>query len=121
LTDDEAAFGYNAVLLSRTAHDESGRFLPFFVLSLDGQDWRQPVTQYYLTALFKIFSPSVFLLRFSSVLVAITSAVLLYLLSLQLFNRHKLVWASTISWSSPSPSSGSSACSNLPATASSAI
>ena len=46
LTVDEAAFGYNAVLLSETYHDENGRFLPFFVLFFEGKDWRQPVTQY---------------------------------------------------------------------------
>ena len=68
LTADEGAFAYNAVLLSRTLHDENGRFMPFFVLSLNGTDWRQPVTQYYLAALFKIFGASLFLLRFSQCL-----------------------------------------------------
>lgn len=76
LTADEGAFGYNAVLLSRTLHDENGRFMPFFVLSLNGSDWRQPVTQYYMTALFKIFPPGVFTLRFSSVIIAAASVIL---------------------------------------------
>jgi len=49
LTADEAAFAYNATLLSKTGLDENGRRLPVFVLSLGGTDWRQPVTQYYLT------------------------------------------------------------------------
>lgn len=79
LTGDEAAFGYNAILLARTAHDQNGRFMPIFVNSIEGQDWRQPVTQYYLTALFKIFGPSIFLLRFSSVLITVFSTLLLYL------------------------------------------
>lgn len=78
LTSDEIAFGHNAVLLSRNLHDENNRFLPIFVLSNNGTDWKQPVTQYYLTILFKIFSPSIFLLRFSSVIVIIFSIFLLY-------------------------------------------
>lgn len=78
LTSDELAFGHNAVLLSKTMHDENNRFLPLFVLSNNGTDWKQPVTQYYLTILFKIFNPSVFLLRFSSVIVIIFCVFLLY-------------------------------------------
>lgn len=80
LTIDEASFGYNAVLLSRTLHDETGRFLPVFVLSINKTDWRQPVTQYFITAVFKLFEPSVFLLRFTSVIVASVSIVLIYFL-----------------------------------------
>lgn len=78
LTADETAMGYNAVLLSHNYHDENGRFLPLFVLSNEGTDWKQPITQYYLAILFKIFSPSLFLLRFSSVIIVIVSTVLLY-------------------------------------------
>ena len=90
LTSDEAAFGYNAALLAKTGTDQNGRFLPLFVLSLEGKDWRQPVTQYYMTALFKIFGPSVFLLRFSSILITIISAVLLFYISTKLLS---LKWA----------------------------
>lgn len=80
ITGDEAAFGYNAILLSRTLHDENGRKLPVFVLSLNGTDWRQPVTQYFITAYFKIFGPSLFNLRFTSVLIAVVSIWLIYFL-----------------------------------------
>jgi len=85
LTVDEAAFGYNAALLSKTGRDENGRFLPLFVLSIEGKDWRQPVTQYYLTFLFKVFGPSIFLLRFSSVLISLFSAWLLFWVGSRLF------------------------------------
>lgn len=81
LTVDETAFGYNAALLSRTGHDENGRLLPLFVLSINGQDWRQPVTQYYLAGLFKIFGPSIYLLRFSSILITLLSSFLLFCLA----------------------------------------
>lgn len=71
LTVDEASFGYNAALLSQTGRDERGLPHPIFVLSVIGKDWRQPITQYYLAVLFKIFGPSVFMLRFSSVMIAV--------------------------------------------------
>jgi 4-amino-4-deoxy-L-arabinose transferase-like glycosyltransferase len=86
LTGDEDAFGYNASLLSATGHDENGRFLPVFVLSNNGTDWKQPITQYYLAILFKIFHPSVFLLRFSSVLIVILSSFLIYKLARLFFD-----------------------------------
>ena len=85
ITGDEAAFGYNGVLLSRTLHDENGRKLPIFVLSLGGTDWRQPVTQYFITGYFKIFGPSLFNLRFTSVIVAVASIWLIYFLGKKLF------------------------------------
>lgn len=90
LTVDEAAFGYNATLLSRTFHDENGRFLPIFVLSIDGKDWRQPITQYYQTVFFRLFGASPFNLRFSSVILTIFSAFLIYLLAQQLFSKFYL-------------------------------
>lgn len=101
LTADETAFGYNAVLLSQTGHDENGRFLPFFVLSNQGTDWKQPVTQYFLAALFKIFSPSLFLLRFSSVLITLLSSILLFKFSQKIFNTKYAVLATAIFLTTP--------------------
>lgn len=86
LTVDETAFGYNAVLLSRTGHDENGRFLPFFVLSINGTDWRQPLTQYYQAIFFKLFGASVYNLRLTSVILTVISAILLFYLNIKLFN-----------------------------------
>jgi len=81
LTIDEASFGYNAVLLSRTLRDENSRFLPVFILSINKTDWRQPVTQYFITSVFKIIEPSIFSLRFTSVIIASISIVLIYFLA----------------------------------------
>ena len=78
LTIDESSFGYNAVLLSKTLRDENGRFLPMFVLSINKTDWRQPITQYYIASMFKIFDPSIFTLRLTTVLIASISVVLIY-------------------------------------------
>lgn len=86
LTIDEAGFGYNASLISQTLRDENGRFLPVFVLSLDGRDWRQPVTQYFQVLVFKIFGGSVFNLKFTSVVVVSISAVLIFILGRYLVN-----------------------------------
>lgn len=83
LTVDEASFGYNAALLAQTGRDERGLTYPFFVLYQKGNDYRQPVTQYYLAALFKVFGASVYLLRFSSVIIAVVCVFGVYLLARQ--------------------------------------
>lgn len=101
LTSDEASFGYNAVLLAETLHDQNKRFLPLFVLSADGIDWRQPVTQYYLTAIFKIFGSSVFLLRFSSVIITLVSTILIFFLSKQLLGKAAAFLASFLFLTTP--------------------
>lgn len=87
ITPDEAAFGYNGNLLAQTLHDENGRKLPLFVLSLGGKDWRTPVTQYLVATLFKIFGSSLFNLRVVAVLFAVASALLIYFLGEKLLGK----------------------------------
>jgi len=101
LTLDEAAFGYNAALLAKTGRDENHRLMPLFVLSSSGTDWRQPVTQYYLTFLFKVFGPSLFLLRFSSVLVVVGSIAGLYLLAKDILGRQGASIAAVVMATTP--------------------
>jgi len=96
LTVDEAAFGYNAVLLSETGYDENGRFLPFFVLSINGQDWRQPVTQYMMTIFFKLFGASKNKLRITSILVILATLVLIYYLAKMLLGKISAISVSII-------------------------
>ena len=84
ITVDEASFGYNGTLLARTLHDENGRKLPVFILSIGGTDWRQPVTQYFTAVIFKLFGPSLFNLRMTGVLTAVASVILIFLLGKQL-------------------------------------
>ena len=91
LLSDEAAFGWNATLLSRTGRDENGRFLPVFVLSLSGHDWRQPVAQYYYALFFKLFGASVFNLRFASIVINLASALLLFWLAKEI-GGERLAW-----------------------------
>lgn len=85
ITLDEAAFGYNAALISETLHDENGRFLPFFVLSLEGRDWRQPVTQYLQVVMFKLFGKSLYKLKLVSVLTAAFSATVVFFLAFKIY------------------------------------
>ncbi|HSV94388.1 MAG TPA: glycosyltransferase family 39 protein [Spirochaetia bacterium] len=84
LTIDEASIGYNAVLLSKNLHDESGRFLPFFPLTINGHDWKQPITAYSTAIVFKIFGPSLENLRLVSVIVGLVSLFLVVYLGYQL-------------------------------------
>jgi len=96
LTVDEAVFGYNSVLLANTGRDENGRLLPFFVQTAGTNDYHQPATQYFLVALFKIFGPSVFMLRASSVIVAVFSVLSFYFLAKNLLPRFGAVIAASI-------------------------
>lgn len=101
ITVDEGAFGYNAILLSKTLHDENGRFLPVFVLSIKGTDWRQPVTQYFDAVYFKAFGASVFNLRFTSVIVAVVSVFLIFYLARQLLGKFGAIVASLLLVTTP--------------------
>lgn len=96
VTVDEAAFGYNAVLLSRTLHDENGRKLPVFVLSLGGNDWRQPVVQYSSAIFFKLFGASLFNLRMVSVVTVALSIILIYFLAKKILDNNVFALASAI-------------------------
>lgn len=80
ITSDESAFGYNGALLAKTMRDENHRFMPFFVLSLGGADWRQPVTQYSTAIAFKLFGSSYYVLRSVSVFYMVLSTALLFYL-----------------------------------------
>ena len=84
---DEASIGYNAVLLSKNLRDETGRFLPFFPLTIHQSDWKQPVTAYTTAIFFKVFGPSLYNLRLVSVGAGLISLVLLVYLSYLLFGN----------------------------------
>lgn len=86
INGDEASIGYNAILLSRTLHDENKRLLPLFVLTMDGKDWKQPVTVYSTALFFRLFEPSYNLLRQVSILYVLISAGLLFFLVKEILN-----------------------------------
>ena len=101
LTTDEAAFAYNAALLEKTGHDQNGRFMPVFVLSINGVDWRQPVSQYFITAFFKIFGPSIFSLRLSTVVILLLSTFLIYFWLSKIDNRQTGIIGSLVFLTTP--------------------
>lgn len=93
LTADEGGFGLNAVTLARTLRDENGVFLPVFALSLGGKEWRQPVTQYYIAAFFKLFGANVYNLRLSTVPITLLCAVLMFYLAREIWETKWSVFA----------------------------
>lgn len=86
INGDEAAIGYNAALVAKDGHDQSGRFLPLFVSAFDLTDWKQPITFYSTTLVFKLFGPSYYLLREVSVIFVLISATLIFFLSKEIWN-----------------------------------
>lgn len=92
---DEAAYGYNGILLANFLHDQNNRFLPLFILGSDGVTWYPPYMQYMVAALFKLFGPSVFMMRFPNVLLATVSALLTFYLAKLLFQKKGAILALT--------------------------
>lgn len=84
INGDEAAMGYNAALVDRTAYDQSGRFLPIFISAQNLTDWKQPITFYSTVLAFKIFGPSYFLLRAVSIIFILISSLIIFLLLKQI-------------------------------------
>jgi hypothetical protein len=65
LYQDETAIGYNASLIADTGFDEHQHFLPVYFESFS--DYKAPIYIYAVAGFFKLFDPSIFLLRFTSV------------------------------------------------------
>lgn len=81
INSDEASIGYNAILISKTSKDEQGRFLPLFIATFQQTDWKQPITFYSTVLVFKLFGASFFTLRLVSVIFALISLILLFVLT----------------------------------------
>src|SRR3989344_4871422 len=85
--DDEAAFGYNAYSILKTARDEWGRFLPFPVFESFG-DWKLVGYLYLTVASEAIFGASEFAVRFPSAIFGILSVWTTYLLTKKLLGKN---------------------------------
>lgn len=77
INGDEVPIGFNAILISKTLHDENGRLLPIFFSSQNLTDFKQPVTTYTTALAFKIFGPSYQLMRQISVFFILISLIVL--------------------------------------------
>ncbi|NOY15310.1 MAG: glycosyltransferase family 39 protein, partial [bacterium] len=76
---DEASIGYNAALIAKTLHDQNHRFLPVYTLTLNGSDWKQPVNIYANAVIFRLFGPSTFKFKLTSLLFIFLSAFFIFL------------------------------------------
>lgn len=91
LESDENSIAYNAVLISKTLHDENGALLPFFILTNINQDldWKQPFLIYLSAIFFKIFGPSLLIFKLVNITVAVVSLGLLMVILNVLFKEKK--------------------------------
>lgn len=94
LETDEGSISYNSALISNDLKDQNHRFLPFFILSSDRIDWKQPVLIYFTTVLFKLFGKSIFVYKLSNVILSLTSGILLAILVNILFKNKKYAFFS---------------------------
>ncbi len=98
---DESSIGYNASLIADTLHDENGRFLPVFFLTIGQKDWKQPVRIYATALFFRLFGKNYFNLRFVSVIMAVFSGIVFYCFLRLFFNRLVSVLGTFFLFSSP--------------------
>lgn len=96
INGDEATLGYNAALISKTLKDENGRFLPLFVSTHEGKDWKQPISMYATTLAFTVFGPSYFTLRAVSVFFILVSILLIFVLLKELLDSRFAILGSLI-------------------------
>ncbi|MBI2028385.1 MAG: glycosyltransferase family 39 protein [Candidatus Levybacteria bacterium] len=85
LNPDEAALGYTSYSLLRTLADEHGKFLPLSLQSFG--DWKLPVYSYVGVVPVALFGLNEFSVRFTSAMAGVAGVLLIYFISLTLFNR----------------------------------
>ncbi|MDO8503279.1 MAG: glycosyltransferase family 39 protein [bacterium] len=88
LTNDEAALGYNAYSILKTARDEHGEFLPVIFKSFG--DWKPGLYIYLDVPFIATLGLNEFATRLPSALAGILAIWLLYLIVLKLFNKPRL-------------------------------
>ena len=79
LNRDEAALGYNAYSILKTAKDEHGQFLPLSFKSIG--DYKMPLYIYATVIPVKLFGLNDFSIRFWSALAGVISVVMIYLIT----------------------------------------
>lgn len=96
INSDEASIGYNAILVSKTLRDEQGRSLPLFIATFKQTDWKQPITFYTTVLIFKLFGASFFTLRLVSVVFALVSLILLFILTKEILGFKSAIFAALL-------------------------
>lgn len=81
LETNEGSISYNAILISKNFRDQNNRFMPFFILSSDNVDWKQPVLIYSSAIMFKIFSASLLNFKLVNVIYSLLTVLLIFTLT----------------------------------------
>ncbi len=100
INGDEVGIARNAALISKNLTDENNNFLPLFVFA-KGSDWKQPVTVYATSLVFKIFGISFAALRITSVLFIILSLIILFFIAKEGFGFKFFIVSSLVLISTP--------------------
>jgi hypothetical protein len=82
---DEASIAYNAYTIAETGKDEYGESWPLYFRAFG--EYKNPVYIYILSALFRIFGPSILLARLLSATLGVTTVLLLWWLAYRLSHR----------------------------------
>ncbi|MEK7580982.1 MAG: glycosyltransferase family 39 protein [Patescibacteria group bacterium] len=98
--DDEAAFGYNAYSISKTARDEWGTLMPFPAFESFG-DWKLVGYLYLVVPFIYAFGLTEFATRFPSAIIGILAVFTTYLLAKEIFNKKTAIIASLLLAISP--------------------
>jgi 4-amino-4-deoxy-L-arabinose transferase-like glycosyltransferase len=96
LETDEGSIAYNSALISQTFRDQNGRFLPFFILSSDKIDWKQPVLIYLTAIYFKLFGTSLLIYKLVNVSVTLLTSFILYKILLLVFKEKKIAYTGVL-------------------------
>jgi len=88
---DEGSIAYNSALISKNLRDQNNRFLPFFILSMDKVDWKQPVLIYTSAIAFKLFGTSLIVFKYVNVLVTLSSLVILWIVLRMFFSDKEVL------------------------------
>ena len=91
---DEAAYGYNAYSILKTAKDEYGNFLPLSFKSFG--DYKAPLYIYFLVPFVWLLGLTEFSVRLSSAILGIGSILLIYYLAKKLFQNNKIALLSAV-------------------------
>ena len=92
LSNDEAALGYNAYSILKTARDEHGEFLPIIFQSFG--DWKPGLYIYLDVPFVAVLGLTEFAVRLPAAISGIIAVLLIFLVVKRLFNNEKLGWAS---------------------------
>ena len=92
LSNDEAALGYNAYSILKTARDEHGEFLPIIFQSFG--DWKPGLYIYLDVPFVAVLGLTEFAVRLPAAISGIIAVLLIFLVVRRLFNNEKLGWAS---------------------------